>query len=70
MPHNKLRLVFAEIGARSIPSAFTIPRVHNVFDEGGKLIDQANDKIFVKFIEEFEWDIEALKNQRAKGTPY
>lgn len=65
-----LRHVFAELGAPAIPSAFSIPRVHTVFAKGGRLLDEAYDNRYVKFIEEFEWYIDALKNQRAKGTPY
>jgi hypothetical protein len=41
-----------------------------VFSEDGKLIDEAYDKRVLKFLAEFEWYIEAFKNQRAKGTPY
>ena len=65
-----LRLVFAELGAPSIPSAFTIPRVHKIFDDNGELIDDAYNKRIDKFLNEFEWYIEAFKNQRLKGTPY
>ena len=67
---QQLRLIFAELGAPSISSSFTIPRVHKAFDEDGKLIDEAYDKRVLKFLAEFEWYIEAFKNQRAKGTPY
>jgi NAD(P)H-dependent FMN reductase len=67
---QQLRLTFAELGATSIPSSFTIPRVHNVFDENANLLDESYDLRFDKFIVEFEWYIEALKKQRALGTPY
>jgi NAD(P)H-dependent FMN reductase len=67
---QQLRVVFAELGAPSISSSFTIPRLHKVFSEDGKLIDEAYDKRVSKFLVEFEWYIEAFKNQRAKGTPY
>ena len=67
---QQLRLVFAELGAPSIPSSFPIPSLHKVFSEDGKLIDEAYDKRVSKFLDEFEWYIEAFKNQRAKGTPY
>ena len=67
---QQLRLIFAELGAPSISSSFTIPRVHKAFDEDGKLIDEAYDNWVLKFLEEFEWYIEAFKNQRNKGTPY
>ena len=67
---QQLRLIFAELGAPSISSSFTIPRLDKVFSEDGKLIDEAYDKRVLKFLAEFEWYIEAFKNQRAKGTPY
>jgi len=67
---QQLRLTFAELGAVSIPSSFAIPRVHNVFDENANLSDESYDKRFDKFIDEFEWYIEALRKQRDLGTPY
>jgi NAD(P)H-dependent FMN reductase len=67
---QQLRLVFAEIGAPSIPSSFSIPRVHTVFSNDGKLLDQSYDKRVVRFFEEFEWYIEALEKQRKMGVPY
>lgn len=67
---QQLRLIFAELGAPSISSSFSIPRLHKVFSEDGKLIDETYDKRVLKFLTEFEWYIEAFKNQRAKGTPY
>lgn len=65
-----LRLIFAELGAPSISSSFSISKVQDVFDDDGRLRDQLYEKRVVRFIEEFEWYIEAFKNQRAKGTPY
>lgn len=67
---QQLRLIFAELGASSIPSSFVVPKVHKVFDQNANLLDDTYDKRIIKFLEEFEWYIEALKNQRAKGTPY
>jgi NAD(P)H-dependent FMN reductase len=67
---QQLRLVFAELGAPSISSSFSIPRLFKVFSEDGTLIDEAYNKRVSKFLAEFEWYIEAFKNQRAKGTPY
>ena len=67
---QQLRLIFAELGAPSIPSSFAIPGVHKVFDENGNLIDEAYIKRIGKFLDEFEWYINALTNQRALGTPY
>jgi NAD(P)H-dependent FMN reductase len=67
---QQLRLVFAELGAPSIPSSFAISRVNEVFDENGKLVDERYNNRVVRFLDEFEWYIEALKNQRKNGTPY
>ena len=67
---QSLRLIFAELGAPSISSSFSISKVQEVFDDNGDLRDQGYGKRVIRFIEEFEWYIEAFKNQRAKGTPY
>ncbi len=67
---QQLRLIFAELGAPSIPSSLAIARVHKVIDENGILIDETYDKRVNKFLNEFEWYIKALANQRAQGTPY
>jgi NAD(P)H-dependent FMN reductase len=63
---QQMRLIFAELGAPSIPSSFPISKVHEVFDENGKLIDERYEKRVKRFLDEFEWYIEALKNQRKK----
>jgi NAD(P)H-dependent FMN reductase len=67
---QQLRLMFAELGSPSIPSSFAIPRVHKVFDELGNLVDESYDKRVSKFLDEFDWYVNALTNQRARGTPY
>jgi len=67
---QQMRLIFAELGAPSIPSSFPISRVHEVFDESGKLIDTRYEKRVIRFLDEFQWYIDALRNQREKGTPY
>ena len=66
---QQLWLIFAELGASSIPSSFVVPGIQKVFDQNANLLDDIYDKRIIKFLE-FEWHIEALKNQRAKGTPY
>ena len=67
---NHLRQIFAELGAPSISSMFSISRVKNVFDDDGKLLDENYEKKVSKFLDEFEWYMDAFKNQREKGTPY
>ena len=67
---QQLRVIFAELGAPSISSSFSIPRVHKVFSENGELLQDEYDNRINKFLKEFEWYAEALRAQRAKGTPY
>lgn len=55
---QQMRLIFAA----SIASSFPISRVHEVFHESGKQIDQRYEKRVKRFLDEFEWYIEALKN--------
>ncbi len=64
-----LRLIFAELGAPSI-SSFAISRVREAFDDTGKLVQEQHNKRITKFLDKFEWYIEAFKNQRLKGGPY
>jgi NAD(P)H-dependent FMN reductase len=65
-----LRQIFAELGAPSISSSFAIPKVHEVFDNNGKLLDEQYDTRVKRFLDEFEWYVEAFGNQRQKGAPY
>jgi NAD(P)H-dependent FMN reductase len=65
-----LRLIFAELGALSISSSFAISRVKEAFDETGKSVQEQYNKRITRFLDEFEWYIEAFKNQRRKGVPY
>ncbi len=65
-----LRQIFAELGAPSISSSFSIPDVHTVFDSNGVLLDEEYNTRVKRFLDEFDWYIEAFKNQRMKGTPY
>src|SRR5215204_3324043 len=55
---QSLRLIFAELGAPSISSSFSISKVQEVFDDNGDLRDQLYEKRVIRFIEEFEWYIE------------
>ena len=64
---QQLRLIFAELGAPSISSSFSIPRLHKVFNEDGKLIDEAYDKRVSKFLAEFEWYIKAFKTKEQRA---
>jgi hypothetical protein len=61
---------FAELGAPSISSSFAISRVQEAFDETGKFVQEQYNKRITKFLDKFEWYLEAFKNQRLKGVPY
>ena len=67
---NHLRQILAEMGAPAIPSQFPISKVQDVFDKDGMLIDKNYDRRIMRFLEEFDWYVEALSEQRKKGTPY
>ncbi|MDF0680355.1 MAG: hypothetical protein P0116_05260 [Candidatus Nitrosocosmicus sp.] len=62
--------MFTELGAPSIPSSSSFPRVHIVFGNDGILLDESYHRRVVRFFEEFEWYIEALEEQRKIGVPY
>ena len=65
-----LRHIFAELGSPSIPSSLQISKVHEAFDESGNLLHQEYERRVGRFLDEFEWYLAALKNQREQGTPY
>ncbi|TBR22135.1 MAG: NADPH-dependent oxidoreductase [Candidatus Nitrosotenuis sp.] len=65
-----LRQIFAELGSPSIPSSLAVPFVQNVFDKEGNLTDMQHEKQAKRFLDEFDWYLEAFTNQRKKGTPY
>jgi NAD(P)H-dependent FMN reductase len=65
-----LRQILAELGSPSIPSSLQISKVNEAFGEDGKLLVQEYDKRVERFLDEFDWYLEAFKAQRDKGTPY
>ncbi len=67
---NHLRQILAEMGTVAISSQFSISKVHEVFDDEGKLLDENYERRFSRFLEEFEWYVSALAKQRESGTPY
>lgn len=67
---NHLRQILAEMGAPAIPSQFPISKVNKVFDDDGNLLDNNYERRIKKFVDEFEWYVEAMSKQRKKGTPY
>ncbi len=65
-----VREIMAELGSPSISSTFPVPKVQDAFAEDGTPIDEAYHRRVKRFLDEFEWYIRALKNEREKGTPY
>ena len=66
----QLRAMMAELGAPSIASLLPIPRIHKALDEEGVPQEEWLSKAAKRFLDELVWHAEALKAQRAKGTPY
>ncbi|MCH8135870.1 MAG: NAD(P)H-dependent oxidoreductase [Proteobacteria bacterium] len=62
-----LRAILAELGTPSIPSAFPISQVQNAFEADGRPLDAAYDKRITKFLDEFEWYANALRQARDQG---
>lgn len=67
---QQLRIIFAELGTPAISSSLPISKIQYVIDDEGNLKDEKYDSRIEKFLNEFDWYIEAFKNQRKKGTPY
>jgi len=63
-----LRGILAELGTSSIPSAFPISQIHNAFDTDGNSLDTPYDERVVKFLDEFEWYANAMRQARDQGS--
>ena len=61
-----MRGILAELGTPSIPSALPISQVHNAFDDDGNPLDDAYDTRIVKFLDEYEWYANAMRQARVK----
>jgi NAD(P)H-dependent FMN reductase len=66
----QLRMTLAELGMPSIPSLFPVPKVQDAFEDDGRAKDPAVELRAQRFLDEFEWYARALREARAKGTPY
>jgi NAD(P)H-dependent FMN reductase len=64
-----LRAVLAELGTPSIPSAFPISKIGDALDDEGNAVEQAYDRRIGKFLDEFEWYANALRNARQQACP-
>ena len=65
-----LRVILPEVGMPSIPSIFPVPNISETLDEKGEVINKELVNKTKKFLDEFEWYLEAFKKQRQQGTPY
>lgn len=66
----QLRAMLAELGTPSIPSLLPIPRVQKALSEAGEPAEDWLGRAAGRFLDELTWYAEALKAQRAGGTPY
>lgn len=66
----QLRAMLGELGMPSIPSIMAIPKVQDAFDNDGKPLDESYNRRAERFLSEFEWYANALKEARKGGTPY
>jgi NAD(P)H-dependent FMN reductase len=65
----QLRMIVGELGMPSIPSLFAIPRIGDALEDDGRAKDERTTRQMNKFLDEFEWYAQALRQQRAGGTP-
>lgn len=65
-----VRAILGELGMPSIPTMQSYPKVQSAFDDNHEPTEEYTGKSTNKFLDEFDWYVEALKNQRAKGKPY
>lgn len=66
----QLRAMLCELGMPSISSLFPIPKIQSVLDADGRPSDAAVNRRFERYAAELEWYAEALRDRRARGTPY
>jgi NAD(P)H-dependent FMN reductase len=66
----QLRAALAELGMPSIPSIHPMPKVQDQFEDDGTPRDPAHVRRLGRFLDEFEWYAEALKQARRRGVPY
>ena len=64
-----LRTILGELGMPSIPSILAIPSIGKALAEDGAANEPWIDKAAARFLDEFEWYADALKEQRARRSP-
>ena len=67
----QLRSFLGEIGTVTISSILSIPKISESLDDSGKAKNESLVKKSNKFLDEYEWYVEALKKQKeSKGNPF
>lgn len=66
----QLRALLCELGMPSIPSLLPIPKIATALDPKGTPQEPWLVNAAGRFIDEFVWYVQALRRQRAEGTPY
>ncbi|MFA7228790.1 MAG: NAD(P)H-dependent oxidoreductase [Melioribacteraceae bacterium] len=64
------RIFLGELGLVTPRIMFGIPGIHSAFNKEGEPEDQSFHPKIKKFLDEFEWYLNALKSAREKGLPY
>lgn len=64
-----LRTVLGELGMPSIPSILAIPSIGTALSNDGTAIEKWIEKSASRFLAEFEWYAEALRQKRSMGPP-
>jgi NAD(P)H-dependent FMN reductase len=66
----QLRAMLCELGTPSISSLLPIPEIGTALTNEGYPKVSWLDKAASRFVDELIWYAEALRRQRAEGTPY
>ncbi len=66
----QMRIIMGELGAPAISSILPFPKVQDLFDEEGNILNKKFISGAERFIDELEFYAIALKEQRKKGVPY
>ncbi len=65
-----LRVILAELGTPSISSILPVPKVQEALKTDGTAFDAKHNERTARFLDEFEWYLQALKEGRSNGTPF
>ncbi len=65
-----LRAICSELRMPSIPTAMSVSKVHESIDENGDSVNGDYERRSKRFLDEFQWFLEAMKTQREKWRPY